>query len=678
MPKVLVPTVCPYCGAGCGFYVAVEKERATGIEYMPEHPASDGALCSKGNAALEVLYHEDRLRYPLKRKGDGWARITWDEALDLVARGLGKALKEYGPDKVGFLSSSKCTNEENYLIEKMARCLGSRNVDNCARLCHAPSVVGLNRTLGAAGMTNPISDLANSKCVFIIGSNLAENHAILSRWIHRAKDAGAVVIVADPRLTHTAWMADVFLQIKPGTDVALLNGMAHVIIKEGLIDNDFISKWTRGYEDLVQAVKDYTPEKVAEITGVSASDIVRAARAYAISPASAIVYSMGITQHTTGTDNVQAVANLSLISGHIGRPGTGVMPLRGQNNVQGACDMGALAEFYPGYKKADDPETARFFSEGWGISSLPVGRGLTATEMIDAAASGQIKAMYIVGEDPANSDPRSNYTREALENLDFLVVQDIFMTATAQLADVVLPASVWAEKEGTFTSTERRVQWSCKAIEPPGEAMSDLQIVCNVAKRLGLDFNYSGAAEVLAEINRLVPQYGGIARERLNESGLIWPCPSADHPGTPILHSQGFKLKDNRATIVPVQYRPPAEDASWEYPFILTTGRVAVHHNAGSMTRRSPSLIEREPDLFVEINTADASKLRIADGDEVVITTPRGETTALARLTDRVKRGVAFMPFHFPGTNILTSEAIDEEARIPEFKVSACKISRRD
>lgn len=677
MPKVLVPTVCPYCAAGCGFYIAVEKERATGIEYMPEHPASDGALCSKGNAAMEVLYHEDRLRYPLKRKGDGWARISWDEALNLVARGLGGVLKEYGPNNVGFLASSKCTNEENYLIEKMARCLGSPNIDNCARLCHAPSVVGLNRTLGAAGMTNPISDLANSKCVFIIGSNLAENHPILSRWIHRAKDSGAVVIVADPRLTHTAWMADIFLQIKPGTDVALLNGMAHVIIKEGLIDNDFISKWTCGYEDLVQAVKDYTPERVAEITGASAGDIVRAARAYAISPASAIVYSMGITQHTTGTDNVSAIANLSLISGHIGRPGTGVMPLRGQNNVQGACDMGALAEFYPGYKSADDPETAKFFSKAWNTNSLPVGRGLTATEMIDAAASGQIKAMYIVGEDPANSDSRSNYTREALENLDFLVVQDIFMTATAQLADVLLPASVWAEKEGTYTSTERRVQWSHKAIEPPGEAMSDLEIVCNVAKRLGLNFNYSGASEVLAEINRLVPQYGGITRERLNGSGLIWPCLSVDHPGTPILHSQGFKLKDNRATIVPVQYLPPAEDVNWEYPFILTTGRVAVHHNAGSMTRRSPSLIEREPDLFVEINTSDATKLRIADGDEVLISTPRGETTAIARLTDRVKKGVVFMPFHFPGTNVLTSEARDAEAKIPEFKVSACKISRR-
>ena len=677
MPQVLVPTVCPYCAAGCGFFIAVDKERATGIEYMPEHPANEGSLCSKGNAALEILYHQDRLRHPLKRKGDGWARISWDEALDLITRGLGGALKKHGPDSLGFLASSKCTNEENYLIEKMARCLGSRNIDNCARLCHAPSVVGLNRTLGAAGMTNPIPDLANSKCIFIIGSNLAENHPVLSRWIHRAKDSGAVVIVADPRLTHTAWMADIFLQLKPGTDVALLNGMAHVIIKEGLTDREYISKWTRGYEKLAEVVQDYTPEKVAEITGIPAGDIVRAARAYAISPVSAVLYSMGITQHCTGTDNVQAVANLALICGHLGKPGSGVMPLRGQNNVQGACDMGALAEFYPGYRNADDPETAKFFSSAWGVNSLPVGRGLTATEMIDAAAEGKIKAMYIVGEDPANSDPRSHHTRDALENLEFLVVQDIFITATAQLADVVLPASAWAEKEGTYTSTERRVQWGNKAIEPPGEAKPDLEIVCIVARHLGLEFDYPDAASVLAEINRLIPQYGGITRERLDGAGLVWPCPNQDHPGTPILHSQGFKLAGGRASIVPVMFRPAAEDANWEYPLILTTGRVTVHHNAGSMTRRSPSLIEREPDIFVEINTVDATRLKVAEGDEVMITTPRGETTAVARLTDRVKRGVVFMPFHFPGTNILTSDVTDPEARIPEFKVSACKISRR-
>jgi formate dehydrogenase alpha subunit len=676
MPESVIASVCPYCGAGCGFYIKVEKDRATGIEYMTGHPASEGALCSKGNAALEILYHQDRLGFPLKRKGEGWARIAWDEALELVARGLREAIKIHGSDSIGFLASSKCTNEENYLIEKLARCLGSPNVDNCARLCHAPTVIGLNRALGAAGMTNPIADLANSECIFIIGSNLAENHPILSRWIHRAKDAGAAVIVVDPRLTHTAWMADIFLQIKPGTDVALLNGMACVIIREGLVDPNFISKLTTGYENLVKTITAYTPERVAAITGVSASDIVKASRAYAKSSASAIVYSMGITQHTTGTDNVQALSNLALICGHVGKQGAGIFPLRGQNNVQGACDMGALAEFYPGYRKADDPDTTKAFSQAWGIEFLPLGRGLTATEMIDAAIDGKIKAMYIVGEDPANSDPNSSHTCEALKNLDFLVVQDIFMTATAQLADIVLPASAWAEKEGTYTSTERRVQWSNKAIKPPNEAKADLAIICEVAGKLGLQFMYPDASAVLSEINRLVPAYGGITRNRLTAESLTWPCPSVDQLGTPILHSQGFKLPGGKATIVPIEYKPPAEESSLEYPFILTTGRVAVHHNAGSMTRRSPSLLERELDLFVEINAADAARLSISEGEEIVVTTPRGKTIAFSRVTNRVGKGVVFMPFHFPETNILTSDVRDAEAKIPEFKISICKIAR--
>jgi formate dehydrogenase alpha subunit len=680
MPKMLVPTVCPYCAAGCGFYIAVEKDKATGIEYMPEHPSSEGALCSKGNASLEILYHEDRLRFPLKRKGDGWERISWDSALDTVARNLRKIIKEHGPESVGFLASSKCTNEENYLMQKIARCLGSPNVDNCARLCHAPSVVALSRTLGAAGMTNPISDLANSKCIFIIGSNLAENHPVLTRWIHRAKDDGAVVIVADPRLTHTAWLSDIFLQIQPGTDVALLNGMAHVIIKEGLTDNEFISKRTRGYQELWRVVKDYTPEKVAEITGIFSGDIIRAARAYAIAPASSILYSMGITQHSSGTNNVQAISNLALITGHIGRPGTGIYPLRGQNNVQGACDVGALAEFYPGYRRADDPAAIKLFSKEWGVTGLPSCSGLTSTEMMDAVHDGRIKALYIMGEDPASSDAHSTYIREALERLEFLAVQDIFMTSTAKYADIILPGSVWAEKEGTYTSTERRVQWSNKAIEPPGEARADLDIICDLARRMGLQkqFDYPDAASVLAEINRLLPAYGGITRDRLGTQGLVWPCPSLDHPGTPILHSQGFKLDDGKGVIVPVDYQPASEDMSWEYPLLLTTGRVAVHHNAGSMTRRSPSLLEREPELFVEINTADAAPLRIADGDEVVVSTARGKTTAKARLTDKMKRGVVFMPFHFPGTNILTTNVRDPEAKIPQFNVSACKIWRMD
>jgi len=651
---------------------------------MTDHPTSEGALCPKGNAALEIVYHKDRLHYPLKRAGDEWVRISWEEALDLASQGLGRTLRNCGPDSLGFLSSSKCTNEENYLVQKMARLLGTNNIDNCARLCHAPSVVGLNRSLGAAGMTNPFPDLANSRCIFVIGSNFAENHAVITRWILRAKKAGAFVIVADPRLTPTAWIADLFLQLKPGTDVALINAMQKAAIDGGWTDNEFIGLWTRGYESLERSLQDCSTAWAEEITGVPAADIERAARMYASSPASAIIYSMGITQHTTGTDNVQALANLALICGQIGKEGSGVLPLRGQNNVQGACDMGALAEFYPGYRRVDDPATQEFFSTWLSANpetsrpSLPSSRGLAATEMIDAASSGQIRAMYIVGEDPVNSEPNSKHARNALESLDFLVVQDIFMTATAQTADLVLPASSWAEKEGTFTSTERRVQWSNLALDPPGEARSDLWIICQVARSLGLPFDYTRAEDVLREINQMVPAYGGITRDRLENGSLIWPCPSTDHPGTPILHVSGFKTKDGRASIVPVHFRPAAEGSSERYPFVLTTGRVVVHHNAGSMTRRSPSLIERSPRLFVEINSSDAAKLEIGEGDTVRVSTRRGHVLAQARPTEKLQSGVVYMPFHFPGANILTTAERDGEARIPEFKVAACNISRRD
>jgi formate dehydrogenase major subunit len=488
-----------------------------------------------------------------------------------------------------------------------------------------------------------------------------------------------VVIVADPRLTHTAWLADIFLQIKPGTDVALLNGMANVIVNEGLTDGEFVSKRTRGYSAFAESLRDYTPQRVSEIAGVPAGDIVRAARAYAISPASSIVYSMGITQHSSGTSNVVAISNLALSTGHIGRPGAGIFPLRGQNNVQGACDMGALAEYYPGYRRAEDPEAQELFSLAWG-RDLPAGPGLTSTEMIDAILEGKIRALYIVGEDPANSDSHSSRVRAALESLDFLVVQDIFPTATAQLADVVLPAAAWAEKEGTFTSTERRVQWSQRAISPPGEARADLEIICGLAGSMGLapQFSYPDAASVLSEISRLVPAYAGITYERLGSCGLVWPCPDAEHPGTPILHSQGFKFEEGRALLLPVKYQPASEDVSPEYPLLLTTGRVAVHHNAGSMTRRSPSLLEREPELFIEINPSDAVELKVEEGDEVTVESARGRTPARARLTERVKRGVVFMPFHFPGTNLLTTDARDPHAKIPQFNVAACRISRRD
>jgi len=671
----LIPTICPYCGVGCGLYIVVEDGRPVGLEYMPEHPVSEGSLCPKGNAVLEILDHPERLCHPMRKANGGWKHISWLEALDLVSQKIGQVRQAYGPDALGFLASAKCTNEENYAFQKLARLLGTNNVDHCARLCHAPTVVGLARVFGSGAMTNPIPDLANADCFFIIGSNLAENHAPVARWVLKAKEKGARVIVADPRLTPTAWLADTFLPIRPGSDVALLNGMIHVIVEEGLTDRAFIAQRTSGFDELVKAIQDYTPDYAAHITGVPPALIVEAARAYAKASSAAIVYCMGITQHTTGSDNVAACANLALICGQVGRPGAGLWPLRGQNNVQGACDMGALAEFYPGYQQINDPAAREKFAHAWG-GELGTEPGLTVVEMMNAAAAGEIKVMYIMGENPLLSDPNSGHVRQALEALDFLLVQDIFLTETAQLADVVLPAAAWAEKEGTFTSTGRRVQWSHRAIAPPGEALDDLWVIGQVAQRLGLDFDYSGAGAVLSEINQLVPSYGGIAPQRVAETmgGLVWPCPEADHAGTPILHTEAFATPDGRARIVPVHYTPPAEGTSAGFPLVLTTGRVAVHHNAGSMTRRSPSLMKRAPELFVEINPSDAAQLGIAQGEAVSITTARGGTTAKARVTDKVESGAAFMPFHFSGTNQLTIDALDTEAKIPEFKVAAVRL----
>jgi len=670
-----IPSVCPYCAVGCGFYLVVEKGRATSMEYMPEHPTGEGGLCPKGNAVLEVLNHEERLRYPLRRSGDEWIRISWEEALELVAKGLGKAVEDHGGRSLGFLASSRCNNEENYALQKMARLLGSSNVDNCARLCHSPTVMGLGGSLGTGAMTNNIRDLANARCILAIGTNLAEAHPVVSRWVHKAKDNGAKIIVVDPRITHTSWMADLHLRLKPGTDIDLLKGMMKVMIDEGSIDEKFIAERTKGFEDLKKSLEGFTIEKAAELTGVPAEEIIEAARIYSRSEASALLYSMGITQHICGTDNVRTCADLALISGQIGRPGAGIWPMRGQNNVQGACDMGAMAEFYPGYKRVSDSSSLDFFKTAWRAPSLPDGPGMTSTEMMDAALEGQIRAMYIIGEDPVICDPNTSKTRAALESLDFLVVQEIFLTATAKLADVVLPAAAWAEKDGSYTSMERRVQWIDKAVPAPEEAKEGLLIICEIAKRLGLDLNYTSASEVLEEINRLVPAYKGATRSRISKpGGVAWPCPAEDHPGTEILHLERFSTPDGRANLAVVDNVPPAEETCPEYPILLTTGRIVVHYNGGSMTRRSPSLMERDPELYVEVNPEDASSLNIIDGSMVVVSTLRGEVRARARLTNAVKPGMVFMPFHYYGANLITSDARDPVSKIPEYKAAACNI----
>jgi formate dehydrogenase major subunit len=644
---------------------------------MPDHPVANGKLCAKGNAALAVLNHPDRLQHPLKKVNGKLEPISWAEALDTLADKFQTVATMHSADCLGFLASAKCTNEENYLFQKLARLLGTNNVDHCARLCHSPTVFALARAFGNGAMTNPLADLALSDCVFIIGSNPAENHAPALHWIYAAKDNGAKIMVADPRLTTTAWLADEFIQLKPGSDLAFLCGMARVIITEGLMNRNFIEQRTGGYEAMRASVMEFTPQRVAALTGVAEERVVSAARNFAGAGAASIVYCMGITQHTGGSANVAACANLALLTGNVGRPGAGVFPLRGQNNVQGACDMGALPGVLPGYASVRDEFARARFSGVWGGKKLPAEPGLTVVEMMAAAADGRIKAMWIMGEDPLNSDPNANQVFNALSALDFLAVQDIFLTDTAKLADLVLPAAAWAEKSGSFTNTERRVQWCDPVTAPPAEARSDLWIIGEVGERMGLPAVSGDAAAVLAEINRCVAVYGGITRERAAApQGLQWPCPAADHGGTPILHTQGFATPDGRGWFTPVAYKPPAETVGDDYPLVLTTGRLALHYNSGSMTRRTQSLIGRISKPQVELHPVDAEQQGVLNGETVNVITCRGRVSAEVRLTKTVEPGVVFLPFHFPGVNRLTNDALDSDAKIPEYKVAACRVEK--
>jgi formate dehydrogenase alpha subunit len=540
-------------------------------------------------------------------------------------------------------------------------------------------VAGLAATLGSGAMTNSIDEIYGADVIFIIGSNTHEQHPLVARRVVKAvRERGARLIVADPRAIGLSGLAEVFIRQRPGSDVALLNGMMHVILTEGLADEAFIAARIEpeSYAALKAVVADYPPGRAAEISGVPAEDIRRAARLYGQADKATILYAMGITQHTTGTDNVTTVANLAMLTGHVGRESTGVNPLRGQNNVQGACDMGGLPDVYPGYQRITDEAARARFVQAWG-EVPPAKVGLTVTEMVDAAGDG-IRSLYIMAENSLLSDPDSNHVRAAFERLDFLVVQDIFMTETARLADVVLPGASFAEKDGTFTNTERRVQRVRRAVEPPGEARADWQILCDLASRFTPHSSrLTSPADIMTEIATLTPIYGGIAYERLEEGrGLQWPCPTADHPGTPYLHKDKFARGKGR--FVPAGYRPPAELPDDDYPLLLTTGRVLFHYHTGTMTRRSPTLTEQVNEAFVEIHPHDAARLQVAPGDRVRVRSRRGEVELAARVTETVPPGVVFIPFHFAEApaNALTHAALDPTAKIPEYKVCAVRVTR--
>ena len=673
-----VPTVCPYCGVGCRLDLNVDRAKNRIVRVTAEIgvPPNYGNLCVKGRFGMDFVGSPDRLKRPLIREGDGFRETNWEEAMEFVASRMKAIAKANGPDAVGGLASAKCTNEENYLFQKFMRAaVGTNNVDHCARLCHASTVAGLAKAFGSGAMTNSIADADKASAIFVIGSNTTECHPVIGMKLMCAAAKGVPLIVADPRRTDLSAKAKIWLRHRPGTDAALLNAMARVILAEGLADRDFIERRTEGIGDLEKALKPYTPELAQKITGVPAEDIANAARIYACASAAAIFYSMGITQHTTGVDNVLAIANIAMITGNIGRPGTGVNPLRGQNNVQGSCDMGALPNALPGYQRADDDAVRAKFEKAWGVK-LPTSPGLTVVEAINAAAEGRLKALYIMGENPMLSDPDIGHVEDALKRLDLLVVQDIFLSETARLAHVVLPAASFAEKDGTFTNTERRVQRVRKAVAPPGDARPDWEIICELSRRMGFPMSYPDPSAIMDEISSLVPIYGGIRYKRLEGEGLQWPCPDEKHPGTPVLHADKFTR--GLGKLHPVEYIPAKEMPDEEYPFLLTTGRMLEHFHTGTMTRRSAVLNWLVPEGAIEIGPNDAARLGIRHGDRVAVISRRGRIETATAVTEGIEPGVVFLTFHFgeAPANRLTIAALDPIAKIPEFKVCAVRIER--
>jgi formate dehydrogenase alpha subunit len=676
-PSREVKTVCPYCGVGCGMFLGVRGNRIVSVRGDRENPVNRGSLCVKGRFGHEFVHHPDRLTTPLIQKDGTLVAATWDEALALVAA----KLAQYQGEQSAAISSAKCTNEENYLVQKLARAVMHTNhIDHCARLCHAPSVAGLAQSFGSGAMTNSIGEIANAACIFAIGTNTTSAHPVIGLQVRRAVRRGANLIVANPKVIDLCRDATLFLQHHPGSDVALMMGMARVIVDQRLADAAFLRERCEGLESFKASLANFGLDFVEQTTGVPREKIVEAARLYATCRPAAILYAMGITQHTHGTDNVLATSNLALLTGNVGRPSSGVNPLRGQNNVQGACDMGALPNVYPGYQRVDNPEAKAKFEAAWG-TTLGASPGLTHLEILDAILEGKIRALYLVGENPLVSEADSHHVEAAFceKRLEFLVVQDIFLTQTARLAHVVLPAAVWAEKDGTFTNTERRVQRVRKAVEPPGAAKPDWWITCQIAQRLGArGFDFLHPSQVMEEIASLVPSYAGISYERLEHGGLQWPCPTPGHPGTPTLHTERFATKDGKGRLVPLEYKPPAELPDDEYPLVLTTDRSLFHFHTATMTRRVEGLQELHGRELLRLNPHDAARLGIADGQTVRVVSRRGEVSVRANVTEVCAPGVVSLTFHFAETptNVLTHAALDPVAKIPETKVCAVRIEK--
>lgn len=667
-----VLTVCPYCGTGCQIVVNDPGTGERVIGYS-KSPVNQGQLCIKGYSGLSYNFSKERLRYPLVKRNGDFVRMSWNEALGEASKRLTDIVRRYGPNSVAFQSSAKCTNEENYLMQKLARVIGTNNIDHCARSCHSPTAVGLINTIGAGAATGSITSLEDSKTYFVIGSNTTEQHPIIGTKIVKERKRGKNLIVADPRKTQLAEIASIHLQFNPGTDVALLNSIMFVILKEHLEDREFIENRTEGFDEFEREIEKYAPEITESITGIKPESIRQVAELISKQRPTSMLYAMGITQHIHGTENVMSVSNLALLTGNVGVRGSGIFPLRGQNNVQGSSDMGALSEWYPGYVPVDSPKVKEL-EKVW-KRELPTERGLALSEMFDAAADGRVKAIYVMGENPLVTEAAVGDVEKGIENLELFVVQDIFMTLTAGLADIVFPAATSLEKEGTFTNTERRIQKVNAVYDSPGEARPDWWILNEMGRRVTGMHNYSSPNEVFEEICRIVPSYSGATYDNIYPIGKQWPI-NADKPdGTEILHSKTFPL--GKGKLVPIAYGPPAEAIDDEYRFIMTTGRNYYHWHSGTMSMRADILKRESPEPYVEINDKDAKKLGIKNSQTITIESRHGSIETKARITEKIPSGIIFVPFHYDEARVnrLVGKALDPLSKIPEFKVVAVRLS---
>jgi formate dehydrogenase alpha subunit len=693
-----VETTCPYCGVGCGIEARVTEHGRLAVmaDDVPANGSSQGMLCVKGRFGTGFVHSRDRVTVPLVKRDGRWVEVDWDEALEAAAEGLARHRGRFGA-----LASAKATNEDGYLVQKFCRVVMDTNdIDHCTRLCHSPSVEAMLASMGSGATSNSYQDYEEAGCIMVVGADASANHPVIAVRFRRAVSRGARLIVVNPKRVELCDQADLWIQQRPGTDVALFNAMARVIIDEGLADETFISTRTEGFHAWQGSLERYTLEYAERVTGVTAGDIAQAARWYA-RPAtreagdprpapdaplgSCLVWGMGITQHVNGIHNAHALLNLSLVAGQMGRPGSGISPLRGQNNVQGCGDAGCIPTNLPGYQHYT-PETLDRFQGAWGVRP-PARGGRVVTEIVEGCLSGDTRAMYVVGENPLLSEPDLHHAEKAIGQLDVLVVQDLFMHETAERAHVFLPAATFAEKEGTFTNSERRVQRVRTALPPPGEARADWWITAELAKRVarrvgvdvGRQFDYTGAAEIFDEMARLTPFLAGLSHARLDrEGGLQWPCPTPDHPGTRYLYAESFPR--GRARFIPArQIEEAAELPDDEYPFLLNTGRLLYHWHGGTLTRRVEGLLALASRLEIAIHPSDARRLGVDTGGRLRVASRRGELTGYARVTEAVRAGAIFIPFvklSDSAANFLTNSAADPVSKIPEYKVCAVRLER--